>query len=198
MRNIQQDIRNINEALAQVFAGQRCIADIKEPCMSEADFFNHLLEVFASEKTIKVNIQEFMFDSISTLVANFNTGIDATTIINIDENAKQNLKTITFFNMLLYGFEFMFNYIRVEDTCSIACSMSREGVIIDLVGILRNSKEYKFRHPSKYTTECPSTEFLVFHSIALLAKQNNYVFTVLQDDSSFSFRFAPQTKEKIV
>ena len=197
MEYIQQDIININEALAKVFSGQSCIDDIRDPDINEADFFNHLLEVFASEKTIKVNVQEFIFDSISTLVANFNIGIDATTIINIDENAVQNLKTITFFNMLLHAFEFMFNYIRVEDACSCECHMSQEGVVVDLVGILRDSKEYKFRHPANYTTECPSTEFLLFHSIALLAKQNNYVFTVLQNDSSFSFRFAPQTKKKI-
>ena len=194
MENIQQNISNINEALAKVFRGQRCIGDIRGTDINEADFFNHLLEVFASEKKIQVNIQEFMFDSINTLVTHFDTGIDATKVINIDENAAQNLKTITFFNMLLHAFEFMFNYIRVEDACSIACNMSREGVVVDFVGLLRNSKEYKFRHPSKYITECPSTEFLVFHSIALLAKQNNYVFTVLQDDSSFSLRFAPQTK----
>jgi hypothetical protein len=197
-----QNIKNLNAALSKVFTGQKRIDDIStadrynidNDNMNEADFFNHLLKVFASEKTIEINVQEFICDSIRVLSNNFDTGIETTNIFNFNENIKQNLKTITFFNMLLYAFEFMFNYLRVENTYSVECNMSQEGVIINFVSILRNSKKYKFRHPAKYATECPNTQFLLFHCISLLAKQNNYLFTVLQNDSTFTFRFAPKTK----
>jgi hypothetical protein len=191
-----QNIKELNAALSKVFAGQKRIDDISTADrfnMNEAVFFNHLLKIFASEKTIEINVQEFICDSIRVLSNNFDTGIETTNIFNFNENIKQNLKTITFFNMLLYAFEFMFNYLRLENTYSVECNMSQEGVIINFVSILRNSKKYKFRHPAKYATECPNTQFLLFHCISLLAKQNNYLFTVLQDDSTFTFRFAPKT-----